>query len=212
MPDPRRTSSRASGPRGRTGPGRVPRPAAARPGRPAGTAARPGAAPGRGRGDGAAGRAGSGPRRPRFTSRAAVLVLVLAVLAVSYASSARAYLQQRAQLDELRSDIEQREESIARLEREMRRWEDPAYVQQEARALGYVMPGETSYVVLDEDGEPLEQQSELGDPDEVGQDVEPAFWEDAWASVLLAGHPPVDEDRTPVGEIDGTESDGGSQE
>ena len=34
-------------------------------------------------------------RRPRLTGRAAILVLVLAVLTVSYASSLRAYLQQR---------------------------------------------------------------------------------------------------------------------
>lgn len=189
MPENRRTSSRGSGPRGRTGPGRAgaPRPAA----RPAaGSTPRPGT---------------SRRRRPRLTGRAAVLVLVVAVLAVSYASSARAYLQQRGELDALRADIAEKEASISDLEREMRRWEDPAYVTQEARELGYVMPGETSYVVLDEDGEPLEPAAELGDPDEVGPAVEPAFWEDAWASVLLAGNPPRNSGTPPVTEIDGSE-------
>ena len=128
-----RSSSRASGPRGRTGPGRPSRPAPGRPARPVASAPTP-------------------RRRPRLTSRATILVAVLAVLLVSYASSARAYLQQRSELDALRAEIEQRESAIADLEREMRRWQDPAYVQQEARELGYVMPGETSYVVLDEDG------------------------------------------------------------
>ncbi|MGV3564584.1 MAG: FtsB family cell division protein [Nocardioides sp.] len=144
-------------------------------------------------------------KRPRFTSRATVLLLVLAVLVVSYASSARAYLQQRGELDALRAEIAEREESIAVLEREMRRWDDPAFVQQEARALGYVMPGETSYVVLDENGEPLEQSSTLADPDEVGSDEDPAFWEDAWDSVVLAGRPPVDDGTVPVTEIDGSD-------
>jgi cell division protein FtsB len=140
-----------------------------------------------------------------MTSRATVLVLVLAVLVVSYASSARAYLQQRGELDALRAEIEQREAAIDDLEREMRRWEDPAFVQQEARELGYVMPGETSYVVLDEDGEPLESAAELADPDEVGDQEEPAVWDDAWASVVLAGNPPVDEGTPPLTEIDGSQ-------
>lgn len=182
----RRTSSRASGPRGRTGPGRTSRPAA-RPVR----AAAAGGAPGR--------------KRPRLTSRATVLVLVLAVLVVSYASSARAYLQQRGELDSLRAEIAEREAAIDDLEREMRRWEDPAFVQQEARELGYVLPGETSYVVLDEDGEPLESAAELGDPDEVGDQEEPAVWQDAWDSVVLAGRPPVDEGTPPLTEIDGSQ-------
>lgn len=183
----RRTPSRASGPRGRTGPGRTPRPAARQVRAAGATAPR---------------------RRPRFTSRATVLVLVLAVLAVSYASSARAYLQQRSELDALRAEIEQREASIAELEREMRRWEDPAFVQREARELGYVMPGETSYVVLDENGEPLERTAELSDPAEVVPEEEPAVWEDAWASVVLAGHPARDEGPTPATEIDGSEESG----
>ena len=39
--------------------------------------------------------------RPRFTNRMAILVVVLAVLVVSYASSMRAYLQQRDQINDL---------------------------------------------------------------------------------------------------------------
>ena len=134
-----------------------------------------------------------------------MLVLVLVVLVVSYASSARAYLQQRGELDALRAEIAEREAAIDHLEREMRRWDDPAYVQQEARELGYVLPGETSYVVLDEDGEPLESTAELADPDEVGRDEDPAFWEDAWESVVLAGRPPADDGTVPVAEIDGSD-------
>jgi hypothetical protein len=44
-------------------------------------------------------------KRSRFTGRAAVLVLVLAVLTVSYASSLRAYLQQRAHIGDLKAQI-----------------------------------------------------------------------------------------------------------
>src|SRR5213083_467172 len=130
----RRTPSR--GPRGRSaGPG-APRRA---PGRPVATGPEAAAA--------------AAPRRSRLTGRAAILVLVVSVLAVSYASSMRAYLQQRDQIGDLKNQIALREASISDLEREKRRWDDPAYVRQQARELNFVMPGETAYVVLDENGE-----------------------------------------------------------
>ena len=146
-------------------------------------------------------------RRPRFTGRAAVLVLLLAVLTVSYGSSMKAYLQQRSHITELKTQIAQREASIDALEREKRRWDDPAFVRAQARArFGYLMPGETSYVVLGTDGKPLESEAALRDPSEVVR-VEPtAWWTSVWASVELAGNPPSGrDDRPPATEIDGTE-------
>src|SRR4051812_7524916 len=111
----RRTPSRAPRPRGRTGPRRAA--PAARGGRPA-AAARP------------QGGATAVPKRSRFTGRAAILVLVLAVLTVSYASSMRAYFQQRSQIGALKDQIALRQASIADLEREKERWQDPAFVRQ----------------------------------------------------------------------------------
>lgn len=120
-----------------------------------------------------------------------MLVLVLAVLAVSYASSMRAYLQQRAHISDLKTAIAERETSINDLEREKRRWEDPAYVEAQARAhFGYLMPGETGFVVLDAQGRPLDSSAELSDRDDVVKTEPTAWWDDAWASVELAGHPP----------------------
>jgi cell division protein FtsB len=145
----------------------------------------------------------AGPRRPRFTGRAAVLVLVLAVLTVSYASSLRAYLQQRAHIGDLKVAIAEREASINSLEREKRRWQDPAFVKAQARArFGYLMPGETGFLVLDENGKPLESQTSLSDPDAVIKTVPTPWWSDAWASVELAGNPPAPSEG-PASEIDG---------
>ena len=191
--DNRRTGARGSsargGPRGRTGPGRDSRarvPAAAAP-------------------------EAAQAQRPRLTGRAAILVLVLAVLTVSYASSAKAYLQQRDHLDDLREQIAQRQSSIDVLEREKRRWADPSYVRQQAREIGYVMPGETSYVVLDEDGEPLESEAVLADPSTVGDQTPEPWWADAWASVETAGDPPRDPGTPPATEIDGSEEPGAGE-
>ncbi len=134
------------------------------------------------------------PRRPRFTGRMAVLVLVVAVLAVSYASSLKAYLQQRAHIAELKEQIATTSAEIDDLEREKRRWNDEAFVRAQARErFGYVMPGETAYVVLDEHGEPIETRARLHDPSEVLAEEPQAWWEDAWSSVELAGDPPDDQ-------------------
>jgi cell division protein FtsB len=196
MPDSRRTPPRGSRPPGRTGPGRVP-------GR---GGARTGAAPTTARA------AATGPeRRPRLTGRAAILVMVVAVLAVSYASSMRAYLAQRAENNAYLEEIAERSANIDDLEREKRRWDDPAYVRAQARErLSYVIPGEISYIVLDEDGNPLESESELSDPAAVDpKDPEP-WWGPAWESVQLAGKPPKQEP-PPLAEIDGSDEPTGDQ-
>ena len=136
----------------------------------------------------------AGRRRPRLTGRALILLLVLAVLTVSYASSLKAYLQQRSQIDTLKAQIAEREASITDLEREKERWQDPAYVSAKARErLSYVMPGETSYVVLGEDGKPIQTQATLHDPKQLFQKAPKAWWTDVWSSVELAGDPPKTE-------------------
>ena len=141
-------------------------------------------------------------RRPRLTGRSLVLVLVLAVLAVSYASSLKAYLQQRAHIADLKAQIAERSDDIDALEREKRRWDDEAYVRAQARdRFGYLMPGETAYVVLDEDGKPLETRSELHDPSQVLREPPTAWWQDAWSSVELAGNPPKERGLAPASEL-----------
>jgi cell division protein FtsB len=150
--------------------------------------------------------------RSRLTGRAAVLVLVLAVLTVSYASSLRAYLQQRSHINDLKASIAQREGAIDDLEDEKARWEDPAYVEKQARErLGYVMPGEKTYLVLDENGQPLEPASELQDPATVLASTPTPWWSDGWASVELAGDPPK-VGRPPASEIDGTKKGTGGED
>ncbi|KAA1425728.1 FtsB family cell division protein [Nocardioides antri] len=145
--------------------------------------------------------------RSRLTGRAAILVLVLAVLAVSYASSLRAYLQQRDKLDSLEAVIAEKEASIRELEREAERGKDPAFLTQEARKFGYVWPGETPFSVIDENGEPL-TEAELDDPSSVGEEQEAAAWYDGvWQSVKLAGHPPTKIPPQPEKRIVGTEDE-----
>jgi cell division protein FtsB len=134
---------------------------------------------------------GDSAARPRLTGRAAILILVLAVLTVSYASSLRAYLQQRAQIQDLKAQIATTSASIDDLELEKRRWKDDAYLEQQARArFGFVFPGETPYQVI-EDGQPLDSSETLHDPSTIVKTTPTPWWDTVWGSVELAGNPPA---------------------
>jgi hypothetical protein len=121
------------------------------------------------------------------------LVLVVAVLAVSYASSARAWLQQRGDISALRTEIAQRKADLATLEQSERRWHDPAYIEAQARLrFGWVMPGQIGYRVIDANGNVLSDGgSSLSRPAGVGGGSPPAWWESAWGSVVEAGKNPA---------------------
>jgi cell division protein FtsB len=127
-----------------------------------------------------------------------VLVLVLALLMVSYASSLRAYLEQRQHLASLRADIAESQATISQLEREKRRWDDPAYVRTVAhQRFGWVLPGEIGFQVIDEDGKPLGHQDTLSDPESVTDANRPLWWQSAWGSVVEAGKPEDERDVPP---------------
>ena len=140
--------------------------------------------------------------RPRFTNRAAILLVVFAVLVISYASSMRAYLQQRDHINELKQQIVSSKASIARSEREKRRWHDPAYVEAQTRArFGWVMPGETSYQVLDANGNPLTGDDELTDPASIARPKPKAWWTKAYSTIEAADHPEKKVVQTPATRI-----------
>ena len=126
--------------------------------------------------------------RPVWASgRFAVLALVLVVLIASYASSLRAWLQQRAELDAARERIVSGEAQVEALTEQAQRWRDPAYVEQQARErLTWVMPGEVGYSVIDEDGTTLGPKAELGQPVSLAED--PTTWYGSlWGTVEEAG-------------------------
>lgn len=144
------------------------------------------------RGAGRAGsRGGTRSQRPAgLTGRAAILLLVLAALVVSYASSLRAWADQQARIAELRTEVAERERRVKELDAELERWQDPAYVEAQARErFGWVMPGEIGYVVVDGDEGSGEGEQET--PGDGGEDAEhPAWWRTLWGSVRYAGDPP----------------------
>ena len=111
------------------------------------------------------------------------------MLVVSYASSLRAYLEQRHEIRSLQASISSSQQDISALEREKKRWHDPAYVVAQARArFAFGFPGEIGYRVLDAKGRPLDPDDSLTDPRK-GAD-RPEWWETTLTSIDAAGHPP----------------------
>ena len=127
-------------------------------------------------------------RRSNLTGRAAVLALVVCLLAISLAYPLREYLSQRSDISDFRARVTEQEARVAELRAQHERWEDNDYVEAQARErLHYVMPGETSYVVLEADEAPAQ--------DGVVEAQAPAaarspWFTDLWNSVEAAGGDP----------------------
>ncbi|BBE22039.1 hypothetical protein MN0502_09220 [Arthrobacter sp. MN05-02] len=117
-----------------------------------------------------------------FSGRLLALAVVLIAVIVLLAPSVSRYLQQQAELDALRADIARQQQEQADYQSELARWDDPAFVRQQARErIFLVMPGETRYLVKGADG--------IEDSTGEGSAVDPADlpWVDSlWSSVARA--------------------------
>jgi cell division protein FtsB len=123
-------------------------------------------------------------RRSPLTGRAAVLALVLAALVISSVVPLRAYFSQRADLAELRARTAAQEKRVEALKAVKLKWEDPAYVEAQARSrLHFVMPGEVGYVVLGPEEAPAPTRKK------VVTAAEPSWFGAAWGSVREADAP-----------------------
>ncbi|HYN30017.1 MAG TPA: septum formation initiator family protein [Dermatophilaceae bacterium] len=89
------------------------------------------------------------PVSPR-TWRGLALFTVLVVLVVLLGSTVRAWVQQRSEISAMREQVVSQERSVTALQQEQSRWQDDAFVEQQARQrLKFVKPGERPYTVLD---------------------------------------------------------------
>jgi cell division protein FtsB len=132
------------------------------------------------------------PRRRGYglTARAIALAVVLLILTISYATSLRIYFSQAQEISATKAEIAERQQRIRDLQGELARWDDEAYVRTQARErLGWVVPGETGYTVVDADGNPLGGGAKIsaeGAPEQQPQD---SWWSKLWGSVEAADRP-----------------------
>ncbi len=126
-----------------------------------------------------------------MTRRAFALIVVLVVLALSYATSLRIYLSQQHDLAVAEQQIRDRTAQIENLQAELARWDDPAYVRTQARErFGWVMPGEVGYRVIGPDGNPLGGGAIIDSEERLpAGEHDPMWWDRLWGSVATADAP-----------------------
>ena len=161
--------------------------------------------PGRGRGrqrPGAPRRRTGGPGAPRrsaaatsgtgpqITTRAVLLLIVVLLLVGSYTATFRAWWSAQAELSATQAEKVRLTAEIAELEDQKERFDDPAFIRQQARErFGWVMPGETGYRVIGSDGE---VRGEVPTLDAPAQPKSEAWYDRLWGTVETSGEPEAD--------------------
>lgn len=88
-----------------------------------------------------------------FNGRLLVLGLAMAAITVMLAPNVHTYMSQRAEISAIRQDIAAQQSKQSTYQAELARWDDPAYVKQQARdRVSMLMPGETGYWVYGANG------------------------------------------------------------
>ncbi|KGN32815.1 septation ring formation regulator EzrA [Knoellia sinensis KCTC 19936] len=120
----------------------------------------------------------------RQNVRRVTLGVLLLFLVVLVGPTLKAYLQQRSDISALRDKVAQQRVTVDELQAEQARWEDPAYVEQQARTqLKFVKVGEKSYTVLDP-----KQRDTSGSIAHRTDTVEP-WYDTVWSSMQAADVP-----------------------
>lgn len=121
-----------------------------------------------------------------FTGRSVAFLVVLFVAAVLLAPTLRVFLDQQAELRTVQEDIAAERQLEQDLTNEISRWDDPAYIQQQARErFNLVMPGEQTYMVIGGEENVEDPVPAPASPGEVNPELP---WADAlWDSVVRAG-------------------------
>lgn len=89
------------------------------------------------------------PARPKLTSRAAVLAVVLCAIALSLAYPVREYIAERRQIDQLQAQNAAIAAQVQYLKSQQKSLTSPARIEQEARDdLHMCFPSQTCYEVI----------------------------------------------------------------
>lgn len=113
-----------------------------------------------------------------------VLVILIAILAIPF----KEWVTQRARISDLEAQLAWHTQRAADLEASLKRWDDPAYVEAQARArLHFVRPGEVGYVVLT-DAETATSDTTATRPMAQAPKGGP-WWSAVWSTVQAADAP-----------------------
>lgn len=116
---------------------------------------------------------------------------MLAVAFVLISPTLSLYMRQQAEERALNEEMALTEARIEQLEAEIARWDDPAFVQAQARErLGYVLPGQQPYIVVDPEvviGEEAQEEFERAQTS-LPPELRGPWYVEMWDSVQIAGN------------------------
>lgn len=100
----------------------------------------------------AAARSARDRKATRSLRRVLVLASIFVLLAITLVPTLRSYLRQQGDIDAMREQVAEQQVKVEQLQKEQARWNDNAYVEQQARErLKFVKVGDRSYTVIDGD-------------------------------------------------------------
>lgn len=126
------------------------------------------------------------PRRA-ITGRALVLGTLVVLLVVVLASPVNRYFGSRNDVGRAAQQLRDDQKQLDELTKQLAKWNDPGYVQQQARKrLQYAMPGDVVYVVVGA-GQPSDIAKTSGQGQANASKPGPTWNQRLWNSVQTAG-------------------------
>lgn len=123
----------------------------------------------------------------RFSGFSLIMMVIIVLAVVILAPSLRVLVEQRQEIATLSASVEAQRQQLDSLRAERERWNDKTYVITQARdRLYYVMPGEVSFLVLNDLAAPVEEAVAAPISSEI-QNTQLDWLQSMFASVMTAG-------------------------
>jgi cell division protein FtsB len=127
----------------------------------------------------------------RFSGFSFVMMGILVLAVIVLAPSLRIYAEQRQQINDLRSTVQTAQETVDKLKSERERWNDRTFITTQARdRLSYVLPGDISFLVINDLSLPVTGESAPAPVSTHIQDTKVDWMKSMFASVMTAGLAP----------------------
>ncbi|QYF72170.1 septum formation initiator family protein [Cryobacterium sp. PAMC25264] len=134
---------------------------------------------------------GSWLRGLRLSGFSFVMMGILVLAVVALAPNVRTYAEQRQQIDALSASVADQQAAVDKLKDERERWNDRTYVTTQARArLSYVMPGDISFLVINDTGQSVAGAADNAPVSTAIQDTDVDWVDSVFRSVMTAGLAP----------------------
>ncbi|AMB59085.1 FtsB family cell division protein [Microterricola viridarii] len=123
----------------------------------------------------------------RFSGFSLIMMVMLVLAVVVLAPGLRVLVEQRQEIAALSARVETQLQQVESLRAERERWNDKTYVITQARdRLYYVMPGEVSFLVINDLPAPVEESERAPISTEI-QNTQLDWLQSMFASVMTAG-------------------------